>query len=74
VEHVLGRQSHFLVSPGTDDQHFVVLDGGIPDCILYGPGVLKAAHAPDEFVPVDDLVNAAKVMALSVLDLLGKPA
>jgi hypothetical protein len=26
---------------------------------------------PDEYVPVEDLVNAAKIMALSTLDLLG---
>ncbi|MCK7469178.1 MAG: MFS transporter [Desulfosudis oleivorans] len=62
---MLGRPSHLLVSPGIDDQHFVVLDGGIGDCVLYGPGVLKAAHAPDEYVPVDDLVSAAKQSWLS---------
>jgi succinyl-diaminopimelate desuccinylase len=71
IEAVLGRPGHCLVSPGIDDQHFVVRDGGIGDCILYGPGVLNAAHAPDEHVPVDDLVNAAKVMALSTVELLG---
>lgn len=71
VQEVLRRESHILVSPGIDDQRFVVLNGGIDQCILYGPGVLKLAHGPDEYVPVEDLVNAAKVMALSTLDLLG---
>lgn len=73
VEAVLHRPSHCLVSPGIDDQRFVILNGGIADCILYGPGVLRAAHAPDEYVPVDDLVSAAKVMALSAAELLGVP-
>jgi succinyl-diaminopimelate desuccinylase len=71
ISSVLGRESHLLLSPGFDDQRFVVLNGKIDECILYGPGVLKLAHGPDEYVPVDDLVNAAKVMALSTLDLLG---
>lgn len=68
---VLDRESHLLVSPGFDDQRFVVLNGKLNACILYGPGVLSMAHAPDEYVPVDDLVDAAKVMALSAVDLMG---
>jgi succinyl-diaminopimelate desuccinylase len=71
IKSVLGRESHLLLSPGFDDQRFVVLNGKIDACILHGPGVLRMAHAPDEYVPVDDLVNAAKIMALSTLDLLG---
>jgi succinyl-diaminopimelate desuccinylase len=71
IKSVLGRESHFLLSPGCDDQRFVVLNGKIDACILHGPGVLRMAHAPDEYMPVDDLVNAAKIMALTTLDLLG---
>ena len=71
IESVLHKASHCMVSPGIDDQRFVVLNGGITDCILYGPGVLSLAHAPDEYVPVEDLVNAAKVMAFATMDLLG---
>jgi succinyl-diaminopimelate desuccinylase len=56
---------------GYEAQRFVVVNGGIEDCIQYGPGVLSMAHAPDEFVPIDDLVNAATVMALGTLDLMG---
>jgi acetylornithine deacetylase/succinyl-diaminopimelate desuccinylase-like protein len=71
ISSVLGRESRLLLSPGIDDQRFVVRDGQIDSCVLYGPGVLSMAHAPDEFVPVQDLVNSAKVMAFSTLDLLG---
>jgi succinyl-diaminopimelate desuccinylase len=67
---VLDREGHLLLSPGFDDQRFVVLGGGIEKCILYGPGVLSLAHAADEYVLVDDLANAAKVMALSAADLM----
>ena len=71
IKSVLGRESHLMLSPGFDDQRFVVRNGKIETCILHGPGVLRLAHTPDEYVPVDDLVNAAKIMALSTLDLLG---
>lgn len=71
VKNVVGHDSHFKLSPGFDDQRFVVLNGHIDTCIIYGPGVLNMAHLPDEYVPINDLVNSAKVMALSTAELLG---
>ncbi|MXR20413.1 ArgE/DapE family deacylase [Halobacterium bonnevillei] len=60
-----------VVSPGSDDQRFVVNDAGIEECIVYGPGLLDQAHVVDEYVPVEEVVTAAKVMAASTADLLG---
>jgi len=40
------------------------------NCIAYGPGILDLAHQPDEYVGIDDMVDSAKVMALSLLQLL----
>jgi succinyl-diaminopimelate desuccinylase len=45
--------------------------GGIRDCVAYGPGILDLAHQPDEWCDVGDLVNATKVLALTVLELTG---
>ncbi|WP_256757932.1 M20 family metallopeptidase [Cohnella sp. WQ 127256] len=36
---------------------------GIPS-VLYGPGSINVAHAPDEFVPMDEVIQAARVYAL----------
>jgi succinyl-diaminopimelate desuccinylase len=41
------------------------------NCIAYGPGILDLAHQPDEWVGIDDMLDSAKVMALTLLDLLG---
>lgn len=60
-----------VVSPGSDDQRFVVNDGGVEECIVYGPGLLDQAHVPDEYVPVDEVVTATKVMATATADLMG---
>ncbi|MFC6767819.1 ArgE/DapE family deacylase [Natrinema soli] len=60
-----------VVSPGSDDQRFVVNDAGIEECIVYGPGLLEQAHVVDEFVPIDEIVTATKVMAASTADLIG---
>jgi succinyl-diaminopimelate desuccinylase len=61
----------FVVSPGSDDQRFVVNDAGIEECIVYGPGLLDQAHVVDEYVPVEEILTAAKVMAASTADLVG---
>jgi succinyl-diaminopimelate desuccinylase len=45
--------------------------GGIKHCVAYGPGVLDVAHQPDEWCAIEDLINATKVLALTVLDLTG---
>ena len=71
IKSVLGHDSHFKLSPGIDDQRFIVVDAGIEKCYLYGPGVLNLAHLPDEYVPIEDLVNSAKIMASATSDVLG---
>jgi succinyl-diaminopimelate desuccinylase len=70
IGEVLGVQPSFVASPGTYDQKHVVRRAGIAECIAYGPGRLVLAHQPDEYVAVDDLVSAARVMAVLVLRLL----
>jgi len=71
IRDVTGREARSIASPGTYDQKHVVRRGGVHDCIAYGPGSLETAHRPDEFVRLDDLRNATKVMALAALRLLG---
>jgi succinyl-diaminopimelate desuccinylase len=68
---VLGRPLSFSVSPGSDDQKFVVQEAGITQCVLYGPGPLEVAHQSNEHQPVTALVAATKVLALTFLELLG---
>ncbi len=70
VRRVLGREARFVCSPGTYDQKHVDRIGRLKDCIAYGPGVLELAHQPDEWVGIDDMVAAAKVMALATVSLL----
>jgi len=71
VEFFLRKPVSFSISPGSDDQRFVVKNGNIQQCIVYGPGSLVMAHKSDEYVPIEDLKNAVKVMALAAIKLLG---
>jgi succinyl-diaminopimelate desuccinylase len=54
-------------SMGTDGRFFA--DAGCPT-IIYGPGDPSLAHVPDEWVGVEEVVNAAKAYALAALSLL----
>jgi succinyl-diaminopimelate desuccinylase len=71
IGEVLGLEPQYVVSPGTYDQKHIDRIGRMHNCIAYGPGILDLAHQPDEYVGVDDMLDCAKVMALTLLDLLG---
>ncbi len=70
IERVLGTPARHVASPGTYDQKHVVRVGKLGGCVAYGPGILELAHQPDEYVGIDDMVDAAKVMAAATLRLL----
>ncbi|MDO4961362.1 MAG: ArgE/DapE family deacylase [Eubacteriales bacterium] len=67
----LGRDMEFSVSPGMDDQKYVVQKGKMEQCIVYGPGRLTLAHKSDEFANIEEMKTSAKIMALSAAELLG---
>jgi succinyl-diaminopimelate desuccinylase len=52
------------------DAHFMVNNHGIPTAI-FGPGSIDQAHAVDEYVEIDQLVNVSKIYALTISDILG---
>ncbi|MCE6968211.1 acetylornithine deacetylase/succinyl-diaminopimelate desuccinylase family protein [Cereibacter sphaeroides] len=72
IERVLARQAEFVVSPGTYDQKHIDRIGKLKNCIAYGPGLLHLAHQPDEWIGIQDMLDSAKVMALTLADLLGQ--
>jgi succinyl-diaminopimelate desuccinylase len=71
IGEVLGLMPEYVVSPGTYDQKHIDRIGRMHNCIAYGPGILDLAHQPDEYVGIDDMVDSAKVMALTLLQLIG---
>ena len=71
IGEVMGLSPEYVVSPGTYDQKHIDRIGRMHNCIAYGPGILDLAHQPDEYVGIDDMVDSAKVMALTLLQLLG---
>ena len=72
ISSVLGLAPEYVVSPGTYDQKHIDRIGRMHNCIAYGPGILDLAHQPDEYVGIDDMLDAAKVMALTLDALVGE--
>ena len=70
IRSVFGKEPDYVISPGTYDQKHIARLGHLHDCIAYGPGILDLAHRPDEWVGIDDMVQSATVMALSLRRLL----
>jgi succinyl-diaminopimelate desuccinylase len=70
ISQVLGKGPEYVVSPGTYDQKHIDRIGRLKNCIAYGPGILDLAHQPDEWIGVEDMLDSAKVMTLSLQELL----
>jgi len=56
-------------SMGTDGRHFAAT--GVPT-IIYGPGNPALAHIPDEWVGIDEVMEATRAYALVALEILGE--
>jgi succinyl-diaminopimelate desuccinylase len=67
---VTGRAPKFEMCPGLLEIRFYA-ERGIP-AFAYGPGLLTVSHGPNEFVPVERIVECAQVYALTGAKLLGR--
>jgi putative selenium metabolism hydrolase len=66
---VLGEEGSFRAWRFGVDGSFIH-HAGIP-CAGFGPGNEDLAHTPEDYVPVEDLILAAKVYAQIILDACG---
>ncbi len=57
---------------GAADTRFLIRQGHTPT-VIFGPGVTSQMHAMNEYVPVDNLVIATKVLALAIHDWCNQP-
>ncbi len=71
AEQVLGIAPPFGACPGWTDSRWIQGEGGIPTIPAFGPGLLTVCHGPNERVPVEGIVKAAKIYALTAARFLG---
>jgi succinyl-diaminopimelate desuccinylase len=70
IESVTGKPAQFEMCPGLLEIRFYA-ERGIP-AFAYGPGLLTVSHGPNEFVPVERIMQCAQVYALAGAELLGE--
>ncbi len=65
-----GRAVDAWAAPYGSDLRLLTGLGGIPT-VHYGPGDAGLAHAPDERVPIDEVLHCARALALLAIDVCG---
>ncbi len=69
---ITGREAKFEMCPGLLETRFYASRG--IRAFAYGPGLLTASHGPNEFVPIDRVVECAAIYASAAESLLDSPA
>ncbi len=68
VEEVTGTAPSFEMCPGLLETRFYA-GHGIP-AYAYGPGLLTVSHGPNEFVPIGNVIQCAKIYAMTAARVL----
>ncbi|MBI1351200.1 MAG: ArgE/DapE family deacylase [Actinomycetales bacterium] len=69
-EEVSGQPLDVYGGPYGSDLRLLTRIGGIPT-VHYGPGTPEAAHTPDEYVRVDEVIQSAQALARLILRICG---
>ncbi|MFD1708321.1 M20 family metallopeptidase [Siminovitchia sediminis] len=70
VERITGRQPQISANPGTADARLIAAYG-IPIIPFFGPGTIDQAHKRNEYVEVNQLIDATKIYADIIFNYLG---
>lgn len=69
IERVTGVSPTFEMCPGLLETRFYAARS-IP-AYAYGPGLLTVSHGPNEFVPIDNVIDCANVYGNTAVEILG---
>jgi acetylornithine deacetylase len=69
MEQILGRQAELKGKAGGTDMRLLV-NSGIP-CIQIGPGLSSEAHTMNESVPVQNVIDVTKIIAIMLMRVCG---
>ena len=66
---VLGFEPELIGVPfGTDGVFYTKAGIDMPTIPSFGPGLIKLAHGPDEYIEVQSILDSAKIFALSAIE------
>jgi succinyl-diaminopimelate desuccinylase len=70
VDKIYGRKSFYFLAPGSTDAHYYRNTNYCMETIHFGPGNAGSMHAMNEYIEIQDFMNAIKVYALFAHDFL----
>ena len=70
LKDVYGRNPFYFMYPACADAHFIRNQGYCSETVLLGPGNAFTAHATDEYIEIEDFLNAIKVYTLFAYEFL----
>ena len=69
---ILGYEPKRVGAPFTTEAGFFSGFAHIPTISSFGPGYIRLAHGPDEYIEVQSIIDSAKIYALTALDYLNE--
>jgi len=70
VEKVYNKKPFYLLYPASADASHLRNNGYCTETIMFGPGSGASAHSTDEYIEIQDFINAIKVYALFAYNFL----
>ncbi len=67
---VSGKAPDYVASPGACDQKHMDRIGKLKNCIANGPEIPGLTHKPEEYVGNRDMIDSARVMEYTLVQLL----
>ncbi|MFX0105676.1 MAG: M20/M25/M40 family metallo-hydrolase, partial [Candidatus Hodarchaeota archaeon] len=70
VENVYNRKPFYFLHPAWSDAATIRNEGYCPETIMFGPGSGASAHLANEYIEIQDFINAIKVYTLFAYEFL----
>lgn len=67
---VTGKQPQITGRQGAADTRYLIKYGNTPT-VIFGPGFTEQMHATDEWVDINNLITATKILSLTIMDWCG---
>jgi acetylornithine deacetylase len=67
---VVRRDPHITGRQGAADTRYLIKYGHTP-AVIFGPGLTEQMHSTDEWVNIDDVITATKILALTIMEWCG---
>jgi len=67
---VVRRDPHITGRQGAADTRYLIKYGHTPT-VIFGPGLTEQMHSTNEWVNIDDVITATKILALTIMEWCG---